>query len=71
MCVSQPPSLFVSLCVLICLLGIVSPFFNAASSAVEERLDSMETHLDGYGIVPLHGSGTTNTKNWLLGRTSV
>ena len=27
----------------------------------------METHLDGYGIVPLHGSGTTNTKNWQLG----
>ena len=26
----------------------------------------METHLDGYGIVPLHGSGTTNTKNWQL-----
>ena len=27
----------------------------------------METHLNEYGIVPLHGSGTTNTKNWLLG----
>ena len=34
---------------------------------LKERLDAMETHLDGYGIVPLHGSGTTNTKNWQLG----
>eukprot|EP00438_Fugacium_kawagutii_P016177 Skav225029 [mRNA] locus=scaffold2061:100600:101316:+ [translate_table: standard] len=33
----------------------------------EERVDAMYTHLDGYGIVPLHGSGTTNTKNWLFG----
>eukprot|EP00434_Breviolum_minutum_P010838 symbB.v1.2.009554.t1/scaffold604.1/size182248/12 len=32
--------------------------------SMKERLDAMETHLDGYGIVPLHGSGTTNTKNW-------
>lgn len=32
--------------------------------SMKERLDVMETHLDGYGIVPLHGSGTTNTKNW-------
>ena len=23
------------------------------------RLDDMETHLNEYGIVPLHGSGTT------------
>ena len=32
-------------------------------------LGNQETHLDEYGIVPLHGSGTTNTKNWRLGET--
>eukprot|EP00913_Durusdinium_trenchii_P028567 g26793.t2 len=37
---------------------------ETAMSAMKARLDAMETHLDGYGIVPLHGSGTTNTKNW-------
>ena len=36
-------------------------------NAMKTRLDSMETHLDEYGIVPLHGSGTTNTKNWSRG----
>ena len=30
------------------------------------RLDAMELHLNDYGIIPLHGSGTTNPKNWLL-----
>ncbi|CAJ1346382.1 unnamed protein product [Effrenium voratum] len=35
-----------------------------AMTAVQSRIESLETHLDGYGIVPLHGSGTTNTKNW-------
>ncbi|CAJ1357226.1 unnamed protein product [Effrenium voratum] len=32
--------------------------------AMTSRLEALETHLDGYGVVPLHGSGTTNTKNW-------
>lgn len=40
---------------------------ETAMSAMKARLDAMETHLDGYGIVPLHGSGTTNTKNWRFG----
>ena len=34
--------------------------------AMTSRLEALETHLDGYGVVPLHGSGTTNTKNWCL-----
>ncbi|CAK9104350.1 Phosphate-binding protein PstS (PBP) [Durusdinium trenchii] len=37
---------------------------ESSMNAMKTRLDSMETHLDEYGIVPLHGSGTTNTKNW-------
>mmetsp|Transcript_64311 Transcript_64311/g.130672 ORF Transcript_64311/g.130672 Transcript_64311/m.130672 type:complete len:925 (-) Transcript_64311:171-2945(-) len=37
---------------------------ESSINSMKERLDSMQTHLDGYGIVPLHGSGTTNTKNW-------
>lgn len=39
---------------------------ESAMETMQSRLDSMETHLDGYGIIPLHGSGTTNTRNWLL-----
>ncbi|CAL1169542.1 unnamed protein product, partial [Cladocopium goreaui] len=37
---------------------------ESAAAAMKARLDDMETHLNEYGIVPLHGSGTTNTKNW-------
>ena len=50
---------------------LILSFTCSETCAVEERLDSMQTHLDGYGIVPLHGSGTTNTKNWRLGRASI
>mmetsp|Transcript_52905 Transcript_52905/g.123832 ORF Transcript_52905/g.123832 Transcript_52905/m.123832 type:complete len:948 (-) Transcript_52905:90-2933(-) len=35
-----------------------------ANQQLEERLDALENHLSEYGIVPLHGSGTTNPKNW-------
>ncbi|CAJ1399585.1 unnamed protein product [Effrenium voratum] len=37
---------------------------EVSMDAMTSRLEALETHLDGYGIVPLHGSGTTNTKNW-------
>jgi len=35
-----------------------------ANEQLEERLTALESHLSEYGIVPLHGSGTTNPKNW-------
>lgn len=41
---------------------------EVSMDAMTSRLEALETHLDGYGIVPLHGSGTTNTKNWRLSR---
>ena len=33
-------------------------------SSMQARLEAMQTQLSDYGIVPLHGSGTTNLKNW-------
>jgi len=33
-------------------------------NAVTDRLQVTEQHLSDYGIVPLHGSGTTNPKTW-------
>eukprot|EP00434_Breviolum_minutum_P010839 symbB.v1.2.009555.t1/scaffold604.1/size182248/13 len=37
---------------------------ESAATAMKARLDAMELHLNDYGIIPLHGSGTTNPKNW-------
>mmetsp|Transcript_32133 Transcript_32133/g.75464 ORF Transcript_32133/g.75464 Transcript_32133/m.75464 type:complete len:927 (-) Transcript_32133:123-2903(-) len=34
------------------------------SDSLAGRLEAMETGLNDMGIVPLHGSGTTNPKNW-------
>mmetsp|Transcript_85516 Transcript_85516/g.151339 ORF Transcript_85516/g.151339 Transcript_85516/m.151339 type:complete len:895 (+) Transcript_85516:76-2760(+) len=33
-------------------------------ASMESRLLALETSLDDYGLVPLHGSGTTNPKTW-------
>lgn len=33
-------------------------------ASLESRLLALEESLSDYGIVPLHGSGTTNPKNW-------
>lgn len=35
-----------------------------AMEAAEARISALETSLNDYGIVPCHGSGTTNPKNW-------
>mmetsp|Transcript_35931 Transcript_35931/g.84113 ORF Transcript_35931/g.84113 Transcript_35931/m.84113 type:complete len:941 (-) Transcript_35931:206-3028(-) len=35
-----------------------------ANEQLEARVDALENHLSEYGIVPLHGSGTTNPRNW-------
>jgi len=37
---------------------------DLALTSVMGRLTSLESSLNDYGIVPLHGSGTTNPKNW-------
>lgn len=37
---------------------------DSSMNMVMQRLTTLETALDEYGIVPLHGSGTTNPKNW-------
>jgi len=37
---------------------------DLALASVLERVTSLESSLNDYGIVPLHGSGTTNPKNW-------
>jgi ABC-type phosphate transport system substrate-binding protein len=37
---------------------------RVALQAATARIEKLESHLDDYGIVPLHGSGTTNPKNW-------
>jgi len=36
---------------------------DVAVKSMVNRLDSVETSMNDYGIVPLHGSGTTNPKN--------
>ncbi|CAE7643960.1 pstS [Symbiodinium microadriaticum] len=35
-----------------------------ANEALEARVQALEQHLDDFGVVPLHGSGTTNPRNW-------
>ena len=37
---------------------------EVANQALEARVMALETHLDDFGVVPLHGSGTTNPRNW-------
>jgi len=37
---------------------------DIAMTAMEARVAALETTLNDYGIVALHGSGTTNPKNW-------
>jgi ABC-type phosphate transport system substrate-binding protein len=37
---------------------------DIAMTAMEARVAALETTLSDYGIVALHGSGTTNPKNW-------
>lgn len=35
-----------------------------ANQQLQDRVTALEGHLNEYGIVPLHGSGTTNPRNW-------
>mmetsp|Transcript_22990 Transcript_22990/g.47310 ORF Transcript_22990/g.47310 Transcript_22990/m.47310 type:complete len:912 (+) Transcript_22990:38-2773(+) len=37
---------------------------EVANEALEARVQALEQHLDDFGVVPLHGSGTTNPRNW-------